>query len=131
MSRVSLCIGVALALSAYLSGAGCSESESAVLMVTWLIPGHPPQTTQTAMRNMQVCEEARQKAVAAGETARAERLRQNEQDKLEAQASLQKEAAARVPGPLGGGILTGIGPEAERKLRGEPLPQLSAFCIRQ
>jgi hypothetical protein len=55
-----------------------AKNPKAVLMVTWLIPGQPPQSTQTAIRDLEMCEVARQKAIAAGQTARAERMRQND-----------------------------------------------------
>lgn len=123
MPRIFLCLfGFALFV------AGCDRtSPKAVLMVTWLLPGHPPETTQISMRDMGTCEAAREKAVAAGEAARAERIRLNEQEKAEAIAATQAEIAQLPPGAK----LTGVGPEAERKLRGEPLPQVSAFCVQQ
>jgi hypothetical protein len=102
--------------------ADVKTASKAILMVTWLIPGQPPQSTQTAMRDLDTCEAARQKAIAAGQTARAERTRQNEQDRAEARASLQSAAGQ-------GGLTSRLSPEQERKLRGEPLPQVTAYCI--
>ncbi len=98
----------------------------AVLMVTWLIPGQPPTSTQTDMTNMAACDTAKQSAVLAGEAAKADRERQNAKEKAEAIATLQ---AASVTIRAEGGILSGPGPEEERKLRGVALPQVSAFCI--
>jgi hypothetical protein len=63
--------------------AEAKNTPKAVLMVTWLIPGQPPQSTQTAMRDLEMCEVARQKALAAGQMAHAERMRQNEQDRTD------------------------------------------------
>jgi hypothetical protein len=94
------------------------------LSVTWLVPGQPPQTTTTVMTDLAVCEKARIKALLAGEEARNERVRLNEQDKAEASASLQKARA-------GGGLVAGLSPEQERKFRGVALPQVSAFCAEQ
>jgi hypothetical protein len=53
---------------------------------------------------------------------------QNERDKAEALADLQR-AAARAKAQ--GGFLSDIGPEDKRKLQGEPLPQVTAYCIEQ
>jgi len=104
------------------------SSRRAVLMVTWLVPGQPPETTQTALSNMVACEAARLKATSAGDEARAAREEQNARDKAEAQASIQS-AAARAKAL--GGFLSDISPEEKRKLHGEPLPQVSAYCIEQ
>ncbi len=113
--------GLALLLAA------CDDNKpKAMLMVTWLVPGQPPQSTQTPMHDMEACETAKQEAMASGEAARQERIRMNDQDRAEAQASLKasiEEARAQ------GGTVTGLGPEQERKLRGEALPQVSAYCI--
>jgi hypothetical protein len=96
----------------------------ATLSVTWLVPGQPPQTTTTPMTDIAVCEKARTKALFAGEEARNERIRLNEQDKAEASASLQRARA-------GGAIVSGLSPEQERKFRGVALPQVSSFCAEQ
>ncbi len=96
----------------------------ASLSVTWLVPGQPPATTNTPMSDIAVCEKARVKALFAGEEARNERTRLNEQDKAEASASFQRAAA-------GGKIITGLTPEQERKFRGVALPQVSAYCAEQ
>jgi hypothetical protein len=77
---------------------------------------------------MKACDAARLRAVAAGEEARSERGMQNERDKAEALADLQR-AAARAKAQ--GGFLSDIGPEDKRKLQGEPLPQVTAYCIEQ
>jgi hypothetical protein len=73
----------------------------AILSVTWLVPGQSPQTTTTPMTDIALCVRARIKAVLAGEEARNERTRLNEQDKAEASASLQKARA-------GGGLISGL-----------------------
>ena len=100
----------------------------AVLMVTWLVPGQPPQTTQTVVSDMATCDAARTQTVAAGDAARADRQRQNDADKAQAQAQVSASVAtARAQGA----VLTGYGPEVERLLRGVPLPEVSAYCILQ
>jgi hypothetical protein len=105
-----------------------SPSRNAVLMVTWLVSGQPPQTTQTVLSNLASCEAARRRAIATGEEARAQRETQNARDKAEALADIRKaEANAKAQG----GWLSDIGPEDKRKLQGEPLPQVSAYCIEQ
>jgi hypothetical protein len=77
---------------------------------------------------MAACDAARRTAIAAGVDARSQREKQNAQDKAEALADLQRAAAnARAQG----GFLSDIGPEDKRKLQGEPLPQVSAYCIQQ
>jgi hypothetical protein len=107
--------------------AACNDDKpKATLMVTWLVPGQPPQSTQTPMKDIQVCETAKQEAIASGEAARQERIRVNDQDRAEANASIKADSdQARAQGA----IVTGLSPEEERKLRGEPLPQVSAYCI--
>jgi hypothetical protein len=105
-----------------------APSRNAILMVTWLVSGQPPETTQTVLSNLAACETARRSAVAAGEQARSQRETQNAQDKAEASADLQRAADnARAHGAF----LSGINPEDKRKLQGEPLPQGSAYCIEQ
>jgi hypothetical protein len=100
----------------------------AVLMVTWLVPGQPPATTQTVLSDMASCHAAQLSTIAAGDAARAQRERQNAQDKAEAMADLKRGAAeARKLG----GWLSDPGPEDTRKLRGEALPQVTAYCIEQ
>jgi hypothetical protein len=77
---------------------------------------------------MTSCEAARGSAIAAGVEAQSQRERQNALDKANAQADIQRAAAkARAQG----GLLSDIGPEDKRKLQGEPLPQVSAYCIEQ
>lgn len=124
----------AVTLISLLMIVGCTKvsvpgtSHKAILMVTWLMPGQPPQTTQTALSDIAACNAAQQKAVAAGEAARAQRESQNAAEKAEAQADIQRAyAQARTRGAW----LSDIGPEDKRKLQGEPLPQVSAYCIEQ
>ena len=116
-----------IALVAALLLAGCDQSKpplpakqpATVLMVTWLVPGQPPQTTQTDIATMPDCLKAKDAALAAGEAAKAERGEMNNADK--ATASAQIRAA--------GGIVAGLSPEQERLFRGVALPQVSAYCI--
>lgn len=101
-----------------------AKRSSASLSVTWLVPGQPPQTTNTSMSDLATCEKARVRALLAGEEARQERIRMNEQDKAEVSASLQSAQAS-------GRIVTGFSPEQERKLKGVAPPQVSAYCVEQ
>jgi hypothetical protein len=98
-------------------------------MVTWQVPGQPPQTTRTVLSNVAGCEAARLKTIAAGNEARAAREEQNARDKADAQASIQR-AIAKAKA-LGGGSFSDISPDVTRKLQGEPLPHVSAYCIEQ
>ena len=70
------------------------------------------------------CHSAEQAALMAGQNAKTERAQMNAQDNAEAQADIQ--AAINKYGAL-----SGISPEDTRKLKGEPLPQVSAFCVNQ
>ena len=97
-------------------------------MVTWLVSGQPPQTTQTQLSDMASCEDARRSAIVAGAEARSQREKQNAEDKAEAQADIQRDAARAK---AQGGWLSDIGPVNKRKLQGEPLPDVSAYCIEQ
>jgi hypothetical protein len=125
------------ALSLLIVGGGCdnhvhvpaSTSRNAVLTVTWQVRGQPPQTTQTVLSNVSGCEAARLKAIDAGDEARAAREEQNARDKADAQASIQR-AIARAKA-LGGGSFSDISPDEMRKLQGEPLPHVSAYCSEQ
>ena len=93
---------------------------SATLEVTWLVPGQPPQTTQTQFSNVAACEGAKQAAIAAGNAARVERINENERDK----GAVQREQAE-----AGCGFGCSPSPAQLEKLRGVPPPSVSAVCL--
>lgn len=104
--------------------------KKAILIVTWLVPGQPPETTQTLLSSETACKEALAATQEAGTRAKAERERLNADEKAEAIAQVRKdEAAMRARNP---NILT-MGPslENQRKLRGVEPPQVAAYCINQ
>jgi hypothetical protein len=103
-----------------------ANAASAALSVTWLIPGQPPQTTVTEVSDLAACEKARIKALFAGQEAKAARERMNDENAAEARAMMKKaydDARAK------GTYITGYSPDITQKLKGEPVPVLSAFCI--
>ena len=101
---------------------------TALLEVTWLVPGQPPQTSQTTFTNMTKCVAARDAALSAGKETRERAIEQNTRDAAEASAEL---ATAADEARSHGGWLSGLGPGQERKLRGAPLPDISAVCLTQ
>ena len=134
------------------SGANASEAANspAVLSVTWFVEGQPPATTNTQMSSIKACLLAKAHAEAAGEQARNERIRLNEQDKadvLEGRVSkadekgywqeapgvyaVDKDGQPLKPRPPKKWVVTELSSEAKRKLKGVTPPQLSAFCIQQ
>jgi hypothetical protein len=116
---------------------GCDQSrppppasKKAILIVTWLVPGQPPETTQTLLSSEIACKKALAATEEAGARAKAERERLNADEKAEAIAQGRKdEAQLRARNP---NILS-VGPslENQRKLRGVEPPQVAAYCINQ
>jgi hypothetical protein len=78
------------------------------------------------MSNMQACLIARDEAWKAGDTAQAERKRLN--DEARAEVIARNIAAQKTRGNTLT-VTTGLGPGDAEKLRGEPLPQVTAYCI--
>lgn len=141
-----------VALIAGTSRANASETTDgpAVLSVTWFVEGQPPATTNTQMSGMKTCFLAKAHAEAAGEQARNERIRLNEQERadvLEGRVSkadekgywqeapgvyaVDKDGQPLKPRPPKKWVVTELSSEAKRKLKGVTPPQLSAFCIQQ
>jgi hypothetical protein len=102
------------------------------------------------MSSLKACMLAKAHAEAAGQQARDERIRLNEQDKadvLEGRVSkadekgywqeapgfyaVDKDGQPLKPRPPKKWVVTDLSSEAKRKLKGLSPPQLSAFCIEQ
>lgn len=110
---------------------GCDQTPKppppkATLVITWIVDSESPTTTQVPMSTMAACEKAKADVFKQGEQAKADRQHQNDKDKAEAKYNIQMQAERAK---AQGGMLTGIGPEDERKLRGVPPPQVTAVCL--
>lgn len=103
-----------------------SAKPAATLSVTWLVTGQPPETTQSTYRTLDECEAARVRAVAAGQQAIAARRQQNATDKAEALESMRiASAKARQEGA----IISSFAPGDTEKLKGQPVPAVTAVCL--
>jgi hypothetical protein len=101
-----------------------------VLVTTWLVQGQPPQTTQTNFGSADKCETARLAVAKSGDDARAQIKALNQQavqEVREAQEKSRADAEAR----FGQGVIVGPSPADLEKLKGEPLPVVSAACLNQ
>lgn len=103
-----------------------SAKPAATLSVTWLVTGQPPETTQSTYRTLEECEAARARAVAAGDQTIAARRQQNATDKAEALESMR---VASERARQEGAIISGFAPGDVEKLKGQPVPSVTAVCL--
>lgn len=121
MTRGRAAAGLLLAVGML---AGCQAAKpppaKALLVVTWIVPGRAPQTSQTPFRDMQACEQARAALTRSSPSAPAA----GPVDEAAAKTAME-EASARAA-KIGATVRV---PGAEGALGGGAAPQVSAICI--
>jgi uncharacterized protein with PIN domain len=118
-------LGVAVALWAGAALAAGAEGDRGAE------PGvNPPQTSQVSFTSSERCEAAREMTERSGQQARDRVAASNaaaREEVTQEQAHAQSEAEAQY----GHGVILGASPAQIEKLKGQPLPTVSAVCLTQ